>query len=74
MRTFVTATASAIAATHVAATAAGTTTGGMTAAMTAGAFVVYTWSVAGNQLTVSPLRTQNGPVANPPTIKLVKVE
>jgi hypothetical protein len=44
------------------------------AAMTAGAFVVYTWSMAGNQLTVSPLRTQNGPVANPPTIKLVKVE
>jgi hypothetical protein len=44
------------------------------ALMAAGAFVVYTWTMSGNQLTVSPVRTQNGPVANPPTIKLVKVE
>jgi hypothetical protein len=42
--------------------------------MAPGAFVVYTWTRARDTLTVTPTRNQNGPVANPPTIKLVKIE
>jgi hypothetical protein len=42
--------------------------------MASGAFVVYTWTLAGDTLTLTPKRNQHGPVANPPTIKLVKVE
>ena len=42
--------------------------------MAPGAFVVYTWTLTDNTLTVTPKRNQSGPIANPPTIKLVKVE
>jgi hypothetical protein len=44
------------------------------AAMAPGAFVVYSWTLTGDTLIVTPKRNQNGPVANPPTIKLVKIE
>ena len=44
------------------------------AAMTAGAFIVYTCTVDGNDLTVTQQRNQNGPFANPATFKLVRVE
>jgi len=44
------------------------------AAMAPGAFVVYTWSRTGDTLTVTARRNQNGPIANPATIKLFKVE
>lgn len=44
------------------------------AAMAPGAFVVYTWTLTGDTLTVTAKSNQNGPIANPATIKLVKVE
>jgi hypothetical protein len=44
------------------------------AAMAAGAYSVYRCKVDGNTLTLTTLRNQNGPVANPATIKLARVE
>ena len=44
------------------------------AAMAAGAYSVYRCKVDGNTLTLTTLRNQNGPVANPTTIKLARVE
>ena len=44
------------------------------AAMTAGAIIVYSCKVDGNTITLTQQRNQNGPYANPATIKLVRVE
>jgi len=44
------------------------------AAMVAGAVIVYSCKFEGNTLTVTQQRNQNGPFANPATIKLVRVE
>ena len=44
------------------------------AAMAAGAYSVYRCKVDGNTLTLTTLRNQDGPVANPTTIKLARVE
>ena len=44
------------------------------AAMVAGAFIVYSCKVDGNTVTLTQQRNQNGPFANPYTVKLVRVE
>lgn len=44
------------------------------AAMTAGAFTVWSFTMEGNTLRVTVERNQDGPVANPVTVKLVRVE
>jgi hypothetical protein len=44
------------------------------AAMTSGAYVTYSFKLDGNTLVVTYLRNQNGPIANPATIKAVRVE
>jgi len=43
-------------------------------AMTAGAYVTYSFTLDGNTLLITYLRNQNGPIANPATIKAVRVE
>ena len=44
------------------------------AAMTPGAYTTWSFIMEGNTLTVTAVRNQYGPVANPPTITLVRVE
>lgn len=44
------------------------------AAMAAGVFATYTYRLAGDTLWLTPQSDQRGPVANPPTIKLTRVE
>lgn len=44
------------------------------AAMGDGAFTVNGYRLSGDTLWLTPQRDQRGPVANPPTIKLVRVE
>lgn len=44
------------------------------AAMAPGAFVAYSYRVAGDSLWLTYERTERGPVPNPPTIKLTRVE
>jgi hypothetical protein len=44
------------------------------AAMTAGAFTAWTFTLESNTLRVTAQRNQDGPIANPPTITLVRVE
>lgn len=44
------------------------------AAMVAGAVIVYTCKRDGNTITLTQQRNQNGPFANPATIKLIRVE
>jgi hypothetical protein len=44
------------------------------ALMAPGAFVTYSFTLNGNTLTVTYLRNQSGPIANPATIKAVRVE
>ena len=44
------------------------------AAMAPGAFVAYTFKMEGNTLWVTYQRNQDGPIANPATIKAVRVE
>ena len=44
------------------------------AAMGAGAFITYSYKLDGNTLWVTQQRNQNGPFANPVTVKVVRVE
>ena len=44
------------------------------AAMTPGAFTAWSFALDGNTLRVTAAKNQNGPIANPPTITLVRVE
>jgi len=44
------------------------------AAMAPGVFIVYSFKLNGDTLLVTQVRDQNGPVANPATIKSVRVE
>ena len=44
------------------------------AAMVPGAFITYTFRMQGNTIWVTQQRNQNGPFANPATIKVVRVE
>ena len=44
------------------------------AAMAPGAFVTYSYKLDGDTLWVTQQRNQNGPFANPVTIKVVRVE
>ena len=44
------------------------------AAMTPGAFTTWSFSLESNTLRVTAQRNQDGPIANPPTITLVRVE
>jgi hypothetical protein len=44
------------------------------AAMVAGAFIVYSCKLDGNSITITQQRNQTGPIPNPATIKLVRVE
>ena len=44
------------------------------AAMGAGAFTTYAYRLAGDTVWLTHQRDQRGPVVNPPTIKLVRVE
>ena len=44
------------------------------AAMARGVFATYSYRLAGDTLWVRPLRDQRGPVTNPPTIKLTRVD
>lgn len=44
------------------------------AAMVAGAVIVYSYRFEGNTVTITQQRNQNGPFANPVTVKLVRVE
>jgi hypothetical protein len=44
------------------------------AAMANGAFTTYTFKQEGNTMWVTNQKTQNGPIANPATIKVVRVE
>lgn len=44
------------------------------AAMAPGAFIVNTWKLDGDTLTISQVRNQSGPYANPVTFKLARVE
>ena len=37
-------------------------------------FIVYSFKIEGEQLTLTPLRDSNGPVANPTTIILTRVK
>jgi hypothetical protein len=43
-------------------------------AMTPGSFATYAYRVTGDTLWLTQQRDQRGPVSNPPTIKLVRVE
>jgi hypothetical protein len=42
--------------------------------MVPGAFIVYSYKLNGDTLWVTQQRNQNGPFANPFTLKLVRVE
>ena len=44
------------------------------AAMVPGAFITYTFTIDGNTIWVTQQRNQNGPFANPATIKAVRIE
>lgn len=44
------------------------------AAMTPGAFTTWSFTMESNALRVTAERNQNGPIANPATVKLVRVE
>ena len=44
------------------------------AAMTPGAFTAWSFTLEGNTLRVTAAKNHNGPIANPPTITLVRVE
>ena|SRR5215204_1180433 len=44
------------------------------AAMTRGAFTTWSFTLESNTLRVTAQRNQDGPIANPPTITLVRVE
>ena len=44
------------------------------AVMAPGAFVTYSYRLAGDTLWLTPQRDQRGEVTNPPTVKLVRVE
>ncbi len=44
------------------------------AAMAPGAFIVYTYKIEGDTIWVTQQRNQDGPFANPATIKAVRVE
>ena len=44
------------------------------AAMGPGAFIAYSYKLDGNTMWVTQLRNQNGPFANPVTVKVVRVE
>ena len=44
------------------------------AAMVAGAFITYSYKLDGNTIWVTQQRNQQGPFANPVTIKAVRVE
>lgn len=44
------------------------------AAMGSGVSIVYTYKLAGDTLTLTAQRDRNGPVANPFTVKLVRIE
>jgi hypothetical protein len=44
------------------------------AAMTPGAFTTWFFTIDGDTLRVTAAQNQNGPIANPPTITLVRVE
>ena len=44
------------------------------AAMTPGAFTTWSFTLESNTLRVTAQRNQDGPIANPPTITLVRVE
>jgi hypothetical protein len=44
------------------------------AAMAKGAFTSYAYRIAGDTLWLTTQRTERGPVTNPPTIKLTRVE
>jgi hypothetical protein len=44
------------------------------AAMMPGAFTAWSFTLEGNTLRVTAAENQNGPIANPPTITLVRVE
>lgn len=44
------------------------------AAMVTGTFIIYTCKFDGNFVTLTQQRNQSGPIANPWTIKLVRVE
>jgi hypothetical protein len=44
------------------------------AAMTPGAFTTWSFTMEGNTLRVTMERNQNGPIVNPVTVKLVRVE
>jgi len=44
------------------------------AAMTSGAFTAWSFTLEGNTLRVTAATDHNGPIANPPTITLVRVE
>jgi hypothetical protein len=43
-------------------------------AMSPGAFATYSYKLAGDTLWVTAVRDQNGPIANPVTVKAVRVE
>jgi hypothetical protein len=44
------------------------------AAMASGAFIVYSYKIDGNTLTITQVRNQSGPFPNPFSAKLVRVE
>jgi hypothetical protein len=44
------------------------------AAMGPGAFITYSYKLDGNTMWVTQQRNQNGPFANPVTVKVVRVE
>ena len=44
------------------------------AAMAPGAFITYSYKLDGDTLWVTQQRNQNGPFANPVTVKAVRVE
>jgi hypothetical protein len=44
------------------------------AAMGPGAFITYSYKLDGNTMSVTQQRNQNGPFANPVTVKVVRVE
>ena len=44
------------------------------AAMTPGAFTTWSFTIESNTLRVTAERNQNGPIANPVTVKLVRIE
>jgi hypothetical protein len=44
------------------------------AAMTAGAYTVYSYAVDGATIQITTVRDQKGPIANPVTVKAVRIE